>query len=158
MKNIWWKKTVFGIEFFDVDKPGKIELKPRSSNIKLITNEVENYWSSIVENNICIPIHQILICDEDEKVLIKNTTFLSGKIENFTSLDTLSFPTVCQPSAYEEIVDEDVTDFILDNDALLNSTHSQNISTAHNGINVHSGANSNSTGLSSREANVISIV
>ena len=83
--------------------------------------------------------------------------FLSDKIENFTSLDTLSFSTVCQPSAE-------------DHDSLPNSTHSQNISTAHcgnsdvscsscsSGINVQSGASSNSTGLSSREANAISIV
>ena len=114
IQNIWWKKAV--LEYFDVDEPGNIELKPRvrhfrSSNIKLITNELENHWSSIVENNICMPIHQILICDEDENVLIRNTTFLSDKIENFTSLDTLSFPAVCQPSTYEEIVDDDVTDF-----------------------------------------------
>ena len=53
---------------------------------------------------------------------------------------------------------------------MSNSTHSQNISTAHcgnsdvscssssSGINVQSGASSNSTGLSSREANAKSIV
>ena len=66
------KKTVFGIEFFYLDEPASIELKPRihhfrSPNIKLITDELENHWSSIVENNICIPIHQILIGYEDEK-------------------------------------------------------------------------------------------
>ena len=113
-----------------------------------------------MENNICIPIHQILIGDEDEIVLIRNTTFLSDKIENFTSHDTYSFPTVSQPSTYKEIVDEDVTDFILDmpNDVLPNNSHSQTISTAccssdvscsssFSGINVQSGVSSNSSFL-----------
>ena len=54
-----------------------------------------------MENNICIPIHQILIGNEDEIVLIRNTTFLSDKIENFTSHDTHSFPTVSQPFTYK---------------------------------------------------------
>ena len=133
-ENVWWKKTIFGIEFFDVNEPEKIELKPRvhhfrSSDIKLITKELQIHWSSIVENNICIPIHQILIGDKDEIVLIRNTTFLSDKIANFTSHDTHSFPTVSQLSTYKGIVDEDVTDFILDmpNDVLPNNSHSQTI-------------------------------
>ena len=69
-KNVWWKKTEFGIEFFDVDsEPEKIELKPRvhhfrSSNMKSVVNELEKHWLHIVDHNICIPSHQIMIGNE----------------------------------------------------------------------------------------------
>ena len=94
-KNIWWKMTEFGIEFFDVDNaPKKIELKPkvhhfRSSNMKTAANELEKNRSSIVDQNICILIHKIMIGNEQEKMYTK---FVCGKIEieNFAPLDILS--------------------------------------------------------------------
>ena len=88
--NIWWKKTEFGIELFD-NEPEKIELKPkihhfRSSNINLVATELKKLWLPIVENNICIPTHEIMIVNESEKVLYRTTKCLSDniEIENFT--------------------------------------------------------------------------
>ena len=84
-ENIWWKKTEFGIEFFDLDnEPEKIDLKPnvhhlRSSNIISVATELEKHWLSIVENNICFPTHEIMIVNECDKVLYR-TTKLKSKI------------------------------------------------------------------------------
>ena len=63
-KNIWWQETDFGIEFFDF---------------------INHPWLSILDNNICIPTHEILEGNEDEKVSYRKTTFLSDKILNYTS-------------------------------------------------------------------------
>ena len=56
--------------------------------MKSVANELEKHWLFIVDNNICIPIHQIMIGNEDEKVVYTNTRFLSDKfeIENSASL------------------------------------------------------------------------
>ena len=175
-ENIWWKKTEFGIEFFDLDEPETIDQKPRvhhfrSSTIKSISNELEKHWISIIDKNICIPTHEILLGDVDEKVIYKKTTFLSDKIGNFTSPDAVSLQTVHQLSTNEELDEEDVTDFVLDNVAMSDSANIEIISTNHcnsdiscgssSGINLPSSSSTsscNSNGLSSREANAFFIV
>ena len=177
-ENIWWEKTKFGIQFFDVDDPEEIELKPRvhhfrSSNIKSVSNELEKNWSSIVDNNICIPMHEIMIGNEDDKVVYIKKTFLSDKIENSASPDTLSLKIVNQLNTNEEFVEEDVTDFVLENVAMPDSANFEHISTdtcvnssitcgsSSSAINFPScsrTSSSNSNDLSSKKANAISIV
>ena len=118
-KNIWWQETDFGIEFFDfLNHPCEIDKSPtvhhfRSSNITSVLNELKKQWLSILDNNICIPTHEILEGNEDEKVSYRKTTFLSDKILNYTS-----------PSSHilrkskvitdEDFVEEDLTDFVLE--------------------------------------------
>ena len=68
----------------------------------------------IVHHNICIPSHQIITGNEQEKVVYAKTTFLSDKIaiENSASHDMLCLHSDNQFSAKEELL-EDVTDFVL---------------------------------------------
>ena len=82
-KNIWWQETDFGVEFFDfMNHPCEIEKSPtvhhfRSSNITSVLNELKKQWLSILDNNICIPTHEILEGNEDEKVSYrKNNIFV----------------------------------------------------------------------------------
>ena len=175
-ENIWWEKTEFGIQFFDVDQPEEIELKPRvhhfrSSNIKSIADELEKNWLSIVNNNICIPTHEILLGNENENVVYRKTTFLSDKIENCPSPDTLSLKVENQLCTNEDFAGEDVTDFILENVAKPDNANFENISTdtcinnsevsSSSVINLPSCSktiSSNTKDLSSKKANAISIV
>ena len=60
LENIWWQKTEIGIEFFDCDKPLRIEQNPkvhhfRSASIDNVLSDLEQHWSNITRNNICIP-------------------------------------------------------------------------------------------------------
>ena len=65
-ENKWWKKTNFGIEFFDfVDGPKNRDQHPkvhhfRSSSISSIADELEEHWNCIVKKQICIPTHESL--------------------------------------------------------------------------------------------------
>ena len=172
-ENIWWKKTLFGIEFFDVDEPETIDQKPRvhhfrSSTIKSVANELEKHWSDIVDNNICIPTHEILLGDEDEKVVYKKTTFLSDKIGNFTQPDAVSLQTVHQLSINEELDEEDVTDFALDNVEMsdcanieiISTSNSDSCASSSSGINLPSNSSTSSCNSNelSKEANAFFIV
>ena len=115
MVKIYGRKRL-NLAYFDVEnEPEKIELKPkvhhfRSSNINLVATELEKHWISIVENNICIPTHEIMIVNESEKVLYRTTKFLSDKIEieNSASDEILHY----QVDAIGEFV-QDVIDFAL---------------------------------------------
>ena len=62
LENIWWQKTEFGIEFFDCNKPLRIEQNPkvhhfRSASIDNVWSDLEQHWSNIIRNGICIPTH-----------------------------------------------------------------------------------------------------
>ena len=82
----WWRKTDFGIEFLDNDNvPENLYLHPkihhfRSSNISAISRELDDYWSLIVKNKICIPTHVIFEGSDDEVVRCLPTQFLADKI------------------------------------------------------------------------------
>ena len=84
--NFWWRKTDFGIEFFDYDnEPRNVDFQPkmhhfRSSSVTSIAKELQDNWSFIVNNQICIPSHVILMGNGDEKVTYLPTTFLEDKI------------------------------------------------------------------------------
>ena len=84
--DVWWKKTDFGIEFFDYNnEPNHVDMVPkmhhfRSSNVKSIAKELEEKWKFIVNNQIHIPLHVILKGDGDEKVTYWPTNFLGDKI------------------------------------------------------------------------------
>ena len=184
-ENVWWKKTEFGIEFFDVvNIPEKLDLNPkvhhfRSANINTVTKELEEHWTSILENNICIPTHEILIGNEDEIVQYRKTTFLSNRVEFDNSLpNSKSSITTTPVNIIEEELEEDLTDFTireLDNNTITtNVDYDQISSTGHcanygssgsssNYIsneaiksNKHNSTNTNS--LSSKEASAIYLV
>ena len=82
----WWKKSDFGIGFFDfVNEPENRDQHHkvhhfRSSNINAITSELVGHWNFIVENNICIYTHEILQGDGDEMVRYISTPYLADKI------------------------------------------------------------------------------
>ena len=107
-ENKWWKKSDFGIEYFDfVNEPENRDQHPkvhhfRSSNINVITSELVEHWHFIVENNICIPTHEILQGDGEEMVRYTSTPFLADKI----LCDSPSFRKV--PSSLMEDEDEEL--------------------------------------------------
>ena len=109
------KKTEFGIQFFDVDNlPLNSDLIPkvhhfRSANISTVTKELEKHWDSILQNNICIPTHEILIGNEDEIVQYRKTTFLRDRIEIDNSLPIYS-KSLTAPDNYIEKELEDLED------------------------------------------------
>ena len=80
-------------------------------------NELEKHWMSILDTNICIPTHEILEGNEDEKVSYRKTTFLSDKILNNTSPTTQ----ILRKSQIvtENFVEEDLTDFVLETVGIL---------------------------------------
>ena len=156
-------KTDFGIEFFDfINQPCEIEKNPtvhhfRSSNIKSVLNELEKHWLSILDNNICIPTHEMLEGNEDEKVSYRKTTFLSDKILNNTSPATQ----ILRKSKIvtEDFVEEDLTDFVLE--TVPNSGYFIRCgsSSSNNDLpSSSSSSNSYSNDLKSKEANAISFV
>ena len=83
--------------------------------MKSVVNELEKHWLHIVHHNICIPTHQIITGNEHEKVVYTKTTFLREKnaIENFASHDMLCLHSDNQFSAKEELLEDDVTYFVL---------------------------------------------
>ena len=120
-EDVWWKKTEFGIEFFDVDNtPANLDLNPkvhhfRSANIRTVTKDLEEHWTSIVENKLCIPTHEILIGHDDEIVQYKKTTFLSDriKIDNLLPTHSKCSITTAPLNYIEEELEEDLTDFTI---------------------------------------------
>ena len=83
--------------------------------MKSVANELEKHWLHIVHYNICIPSHQIITGNEHEKGVYTKTKFLSDKIaiENSASHDMLCLHSDNQFSAKEELLEDDVTDFVL---------------------------------------------
>ena len=85
---VWWRKTEFGIEFFDYDEPPiPIHLNQhpkvhhfRSTNILRVANDLSQHWSDIKNRKICIPIHMISSGNDDDIDFIQ-TNFLSDKID-----------------------------------------------------------------------------
>ena len=81
------KNLILGMNFLILSMNLKIEINTlkctiavRSSNINAITSELEEHWNFIVENDICIPTHEILQGDEDKMVRYISTSFLADKI------------------------------------------------------------------------------
>ena len=174
-ENVWWKKTDFGIEFFDVDNiPEKLDLNPkvhhfRSANISTVTKELDEHWTSILEKNICVPTHEILIGNEDEMVQYRKTTFLSDRVEINNSLPTYSKSSiVTAPVNYIEELEEDLTDFtIREVDNITCSTGhcsdysnsgSSSISIVNEAIDSSKPNSMNTNNLSSKEASAIHLV
>ena len=90
------KNRIF--EFFDfTNEPENRELHPklhhfRSSNISAITSQLEKQWKFIIENNIGIPTHEILLGNEDEIVRYVPTSFLSDNIFCDTRIPVVFHP------------------------------------------------------------------
>ena len=117
-ENVWWQKTEFGIEFFDCHIPRKIDQYPkvhhfRSSNITNVMSKLEQHWSEILSNNICIPTPIILEGNEDEPLRSRTTNFLEEVGDLHFSSQSLhnSRPIVMEEE--EEETEEDLTDFTL---------------------------------------------
>ena len=61
---VWWKERELGIEFFDCEPNNTIDINQyprvkhfRSASIDDVTNDLEEHWSTIIKNRICIPTH-----------------------------------------------------------------------------------------------------
>ena len=83
-EGIWWQKTEFGVEFFDVENnPTDINVIPkvhhfRSADIKLVNDYLKMKWEFIVQNGICIPSHKIITGDLNEIPQYTKTNFFNG--------------------------------------------------------------------------------
>ena len=127
-ENKWWEKTEFGIEFFDfTNEPENRELYPnlhhfRSSNISAITSQLEKQWKFIIENNIGIPTHEILLGNEDEIVRYVSTSFLSDNFFcNTTSYSCRVLSRVDVNKYQEEDGEDDFSNFQYFDAEFLNS-------------------------------------
>ena len=125
-ENVWWQKTEFSIEFFDCKIPRKIDQYPkvhhfRSSDIGNVMSELEQHWSEILNDNICIPTHIILEGNENEPIRRKTTSFLE-------EVGNMHLPTQSLCNSRPIIMDdqenpEDLTDFtLLDDESLSPDT------------------------------------
>ena len=65
--------------YFDIYKNPRVH-HFRSSNVSSLTKDLENHWTSIVEDNIFIPSHLILSGNQNEAVKYNKTTILSDYI------------------------------------------------------------------------------
>ena len=120
LENIWWQKTESGIELVDCDKPLRIEQNPkvhhfRSASIDNILGDLEQHWSNITRNNICIPTHEILVGNENEPVQYRKTQFLSDKIlsKMLNSVQSSQCHLFVDDRDKKEESEKDLTDFIL---------------------------------------------
>ena len=120
-------------------------------------NELQKHWLSILDNNICIPTHEILEGNEDEKVSYRKTIILSDKILNNTSPATQ----ILRKSQIvtEDFVEEDLTDFVLETVPNSGAFIRRGSSSSDNDLPpISSSSNSYSNNLKSKEANTISCV
>ena len=111
-ENPWWQQTDFGIQFFDFNSPKNVENPKvhhfRSASISTVINDLKTHWSSIVENNIKIPVDIILMRGRDDRVEYNRTDSSSLKeiSENYDedeNLDDLSnFILVEKPDEFEK--------------------------------------------------------
>ena len=90
---------------------------------------MEQHWSNIIRNDICIPTHEILVGNENESVQYRKTLFLSDKMEskmlNYVQSSQCHLPFVDDRDKKEEI-EKDLTDFILSSEPVttaLNPGH-----------------------------------
>ena len=149
-KDEYWEMTEFGIRFFDFEEK-EIAFKPkvhhfRSTDIQSIKRYLNELWVTIVRDNICIPIHQIRIGDEDESVSIRTTPFLREKIKSKTPCAPTSRKISALPENDEP--DCDLENFVLQN---CGSSSSSDINLANHTCN-------DSIGLSSNEAKAFCFV
>ena len=85
-EDIWWEKTDFGIEFFDVTKaPDNFNCVPkmhhfRSSDNDTVQNDLKRHWLSILNYNISIPTNKIYTHKENEIPSCRSTKFLADYI------------------------------------------------------------------------------
>ena len=116
-ENKWWKKTDFGIEFFDYSgEPEDKNLHPkihhfRSSNISSICDELKQHWDYILKQSICIPTHEILYGDGDERVRYIPTSFLSDRITSSINSNSIQKMPTINFDEVDEQVDEEFADF-----------------------------------------------
>ena len=82
-------------------------------------SDLEQHWSNIIRNDICIPTHEILVGNENEPVQYRKTLFLSDKIEskmpNSVQSSPCHLPLLDEKDKKEEI-EKDPIDFILSSD------------------------------------------
>ena len=141
-ENKWWEKNEFGITFFDVDHIPDKSHHPkvhhfRSSSMTSVSNDLEIHWSSILEQGICIPVHEILFENEDKVVQHKKTEFLNFIRNDFSlskSSDTLSMSgQKIVVEANEVEANEDITDFeLVSTNSVFNSTIGETVIGADN--------------------------
>ena len=120
-ENKWWKKTDFGIEFFDfVDGPKNRDQHPkvyhfRSSSISSIADELKEHWNCIVKKQICIPCMKFCVVTKMKWYNTLQHLFLIDKIISDTSSSRI-VPSIVIPVsivADEEEEFEDISDFQL---------------------------------------------
>lgn len=89
----WWKKTEFGVEFFDTEHPETFPLKPRvshfrSTSIELIEKSLRDSWKEILEKGKIIPTHILFLQNQHQSTsAIMNTEFLSPYCHSDTAED-----------------------------------------------------------------------
>ena len=79
-EGVWWKKTEFGIEFYDSESPDQSEYQPklhhfRSHSIGNVIDDLSGHWKTILHRQITIPAARVWIGGDDEPARFRSTAF-----------------------------------------------------------------------------------